>query len=88
MSSQLGHGADLCDAQGRTLLVVCNYFSGLIEVECLQSTTSSAVSKALRVLFTDYGIPNVLAMDNGPQFAAAEFATFTNKWGFQQVTSS
>ena len=81
-------GADLCDAQGRTLLVVCDYFSGFIEVERLQSTTSSAVRKALRVLFARYGIPNVLVTDNGPQFAATEFVTFTNKWGFQHVTSS
>ena len=81
-------GADLCDAQGRTLLVGCDYFSGFIEVERLQSTTSSAVSKAIRVLFARYGIPNVLVTDNGPQFAATEFATFTNKWRFQHVTSS
>ena len=72
-------GADLCDAQGRTLLVVCNYFSGFMEVERLQSTTSSAVSKAIRVLFARYGIPNVLVTDNGPQFAATEFAIFTIK---------
>ena len=76
------------DAQGRTLLVVCDYFSGFIKVKRLQSTTSSGVSKALRVLFARYGIPNVLVTDNGPQFAATEFATFTNKWGFQHVTSS
>ena len=53
----------------------------------LQSTTSSAVSRALRALFARY-IPNVLVTDNGPQFAAAEFATFASKWGFQHVTSS
>ena len=38
-------GADLCDAQGRTLLVVCNYFSGFMEVERLQSTTSVQSAK-------------------------------------------
>ena len=81
-------GVDLCDFQGRTLLVVCDYFSGFIEVERLQSTTSSAVSKVLRVLFARYGIPNELVSDNGPQFAAAEFATFARNWGFHHVTSS
>ena len=81
-------GADLCDSQGRALRVVCDYFSGFIEVERLQSTTSSAVSRALRALSARYGIPNVLVTDNGPQFAAAEFATFASKWGFQHVTSS
>ena len=40
---------DLCDLHGRTLLVVCDYFSGFIEVERLQSTTTAPVSKALIV---------------------------------------
>ena len=49
-------GADLCDLEGQTLLIVCDYFSGFIEVEWLQSTTSATVSKALKVLFARYGI--------------------------------
>ena len=81
-------GADLCDLSGRTLLVVCDYFSGFVEVEWLQTTTSNAVSKAMKVLFARYGIPNILVSDNGPQFAAAEFAAFANRWGFHHVTSS
>ena len=78
-------GADLCDFRGRTLLVVCDYFSGFIEVERLQSTTTAAVSKAL---FARYGVPDVLVTDNGPQFASAEFVSFAGQWGFQHVTSS
>ena len=81
-------GADLCDLSGRTLLVVCDYFSGFVEVERLQTTTSNAVSKATKVLFARYRIPNILVTDNGPQFAAAEFAAFANRWGFRHVTSS
>ena len=79
-------GADLCDLNGRTLLVVCDYFSGFIEVERLQSTTIGAVSKALKVLFARYGVPNVLMTDNGPQFASAEFVSFATRWGLQHVT--
>ena len=39
-------GADLCELHGRTLLVVCDYFSNYIEVENLQTTTTRAVCKA------------------------------------------
>ena len=81
-------GADLCDCNGRTLLVMCDYFSGFIEVERLQSTTTSAVSMVLKIMFARYGIPNVLVTDNGPQFASAEFAAFATMWGFEHVTSS
>ena len=80
--------ADLCDFRGRALLVVCDYFSGFIEVERLQSTTTAAVSKALKGLFARYGVPNVLMTDNGPQFSSAEFMSFASRWGFQHVTSS
>ena len=62
-------GADLCDLHGRTLLVVCDYFSNFVEVEHLKTTTSRAVCKALKVLFACYGVPDVLLSDNGPQFA-------------------
>ena len=80
-------GADVCDFRGRTLLVVCDYFSGFIEVERLQTTTTTAVSKALKALFARYGVPDVLVTDNGPQFASAEFVSFARRWGFQHVTS-
>ena len=80
--------ADLCDFRGRTLLVVCDYFSGFIEVERLHTTTATAVSRALKALFARYGVPDVLVTNNGPQFASADFVSFAKRWGFQHVTSS
>lgn len=81
-------GADLCDHEGRTLLVVSDYYSNFIEVENLNKATSNTVSKALKTMFARYGVPDILVSDNGPQFASEEFATFARKWGFEHVTSS
>ena len=81
-------GADLCDFQSRTLLVVCDYFSNFIEVESIQSVTTRGVSKALKIMFARYGSPDVLVTDNGPQFSSAEFAAFAKSWNFDHVTSS
>ncbi len=39
-------------------------------------------------MFARYGIPDVLVLDNGPQFASDEFATFAQKWGFEHIISS
>ena len=50
-------GADLCDLEGQMLLIVCDYFSGFIEVERPRSTTSGTVIKALKSLFAQYGVP-------------------------------
>ena len=81
-------GADLCDFQGRTLLVVCDYYSNFIEVESITQANTSGICKVLKTLFARYGVPDSLMSDNGPQFASAEFASFARKWGFEHVTSS
>ena len=47
-------GADLCELQGRTLLVVTDYFSNYIEVESVQTTTTKAIIKVLMTLFARY----------------------------------
>ena len=81
-------GADLCELSGRTLIVVCDYFSNFIEVESLQTTTTKSVCKVLKTLFACYGVPDMLVTDNGPQFSSAELAIFTKVWDFHHQTSS
>lgn len=71
-------GADLCELQGRTLLVVCDYYSNFIEVENVTQANTAAISKALKAMFARYGVPDILVSDNGPQFASEEFASFAN----------
>ena len=80
-------GVDLCDHDGRILLIVTDYYSNFIEVEHLNRATTGTVSKALRVMFARYGVSDVLMSDNGPQFAASEFSKFARRWGFEHVTS-
>ena len=81
-------GADLCELQGHTLLVVSDYYSNFIEVENITQANTATVSKALKAMFARYGVPDVLVSDNGPQLASEEFSLFTKKWGFEHVTSS
>lgn len=81
-------GADLCELQGHTLLVVCDYYSNFIEVENIAKATTAGVSKALKAMFARYSVSDVLVSDNGPQFASEEFTSFAQKWGFDHVTSS
>ena len=81
-------GVDLCELHGRTLIVVCDYFSNYLEVESLKTVTSRAVIRQLTAMFARHGIPDVVVSDNGPQFASAEFASFAKRWRFEHVTSS
>ena len=79
---------DLCELNGRTLLVASDYYSSYIEVSRLTTVTSKAVIKALKEIFARFGIPDEVVSDNGPQFSSAEFAVFAKTWSFAHVTSS
>ena len=63
-------------SNGRTLLVVSDYFSNFIEVSRLQAITTQAVVCELKTFFARFGIPETLVTDNGPQFASKEFGAF------------
>lgn len=80
--------ADLCELDGRTLLVITDYYSNFIEVARINSVTSRSVIKEMKEVFARYGIPDVLVTDNGAQFASAEFAAFAETWSFEHNTSS
>ena len=81
-------GVDLCELDGRMLLVVCDYYSNFIEIDNINRATSQSVCKSLKSMFSRYGVPDIVISDNGPQFAAAEFSEFANKWAFKHDTSS
>ena len=81
-------GSDLFELKGGHYLLVVNYFSHYPEVIKLSSTTSSNIIALLKTIFAQHGIPEVLRTDNGPQYAAKEFAVFAKTYRFQHVTSS
>ena len=54
----------------------------------MTTTTSAAVVTALKSVFSRHGIPEVVRSDNGPQYAAQEFVTFSEAYGFLHLTSS
>ena len=81
-------GVDLCELKGRTLLVVCDYYSNFIEVENIRTATTQGVSRILKNLFSRYGVPDVVILDNGPQFSSSKFADFARAWCFTHTTTS
>lgn len=81
-------GTDLLDYEGKSYIVVTDYFSNYPEVVALQSTSSKAVISFLKTVFARHGVPCELFSDNGPQFSGCEFAAFAKDWGFQHITSS
>ena len=48
------------------------------EVAMMSSTTSQLTMEVVRSLFNQYGLPEQLVSDNGPQFTSEEFAQFNS----------
>ena len=68
--------------------MVSDYYSNYIEVENIHKANTGGVTKALKAMFSRYGVPDVLVTDNGPQVASAEFITFAKTCKFEHVTPS
>lgn len=69
-------GMDLFYANGRSYLIVVDYFSKFFELRRLKTTTSANVIAKIQPMFARFGVPDVVRSDNGPQFASGEFQRF------------
>jgi len=54
----------------------------------MPSTTSIHIITALKTIFSTFGIPEIVRIDNGPQYRSQEFSTFAKACNFTHVTSS
>ncbi|XP_038062613.1 uncharacterized protein K02A2.6-like [Patiria miniata] len=78
-------GSDLFEIGTEQYMVLVDYYSNFIEVNKLASTKSSAVITCCKQQFSQYGIPDELITDNGPQFTSAEFRQFTKDYGIKHT---
>ena len=69
-------------------LVLIDAYSKWIEVFPMTSTTSEATIHKLRTVFAQFGLPETLVSDNGPNLVSAEFEEFLQRNGITHVTSS
>ena len=81
-------GIDLLTHKSIDYVITVDYFSNFWEIDKLNRTTSNAVIKKIKALFSRYGIPTTVMTDNGPQFTAEEFRKFAQKYDIEHVTSS
>lgn len=81
-------GIDLFQLSGETYVMLVDYFSKWPVVKSLSVTSSKAVIQCIREVFADFGIPEVIVSDNGPQFSCREFAAFCSTQRIEHITSS
>ena len=81
-------GTDLFELDGQVYLLSVDVYSKWVCVEALQETRSIDVIRVLEKQFVDFGCPQRLISDNGPQYGSFEFREFTKRMNFEHVTSS
>ena len=73
---------------GHHYVMVVDYFSTYVEVECIADMTSSSVINKVKKIFAQHGIPKEFCSDNGPEYKSTEFASFSRTWDFKYTMSS
>ena len=67
-------------------VVMVDYYSKFFEVTHLHNSKSKTVINHIKPQFARYGIPQIIAIDNGPEFNSHEFAEFAKQYGFKHIT--
>ena len=80
--------SDLFSCKGKDYMIITDNYSFYPEVLKLPNTCASSVIECHKTVFARHGTPDVLMTDNGPQYTATEFKTFSKSWDFQHITSS
>ena len=81
-------GSDMFHFRGEEYLLVVDYYSSYSIIRKLSSTTSCAGVSKLKLIFSEFGIPNFFISDNARQYDSAEFRKFEAEYDFKHETSS
>ena len=61
---------------GKMFLIAVYAYSKRMEVEIVNSATSQATIECLRMIFSRFGLPEMMVTDNGTYFTSSEFQEF------------
>jgi len=81
-------GSDLFEHNGKTYIVLVDYYSSYIEVEKLSNATSQSIIRSCKQNFGRHGIPKELITDGGPCYTSELFKKFTKDMGIEHTISS
>ena len=81
-------GSDMFHWRGDEYRLVVDYYSSYPIIRKLSSTTSSAIVSKLKLIFSEFGIPNIFISDNAKQYDSENFRKFEADYDFKHQTSS
>ena len=65
------------------LLLITDDYSRYPVVDIVKSTSAATVIPKLDIMFSEFGVPDVVKSDNGPPFNSKVFASFPDDLGFK-----
>ncbi|KAF0314284.1 uncharacterized protein FJT64_015262 [Amphibalanus amphitrite] len=81
--------ADYFSAGGHTYLVYVDRLSGWPYVTvCPRTASADHLTRQLRLMFSQTGVPTVFRSDGGPQFASGTLRRFLKRWDVRHEMSS
>ena len=81
-------GSDIANVNGKPHVVLVDYYSFFLYERPMPDMSSDTLILALKTIFSESGVPNILIMDNGRQYCSEEFKDFSLEWSFVHKTSS
>ncbi len=70
---------------GKMYLIVIDDHSKWLEVIPMGVCSAATTIQVLHILFAQFGLPESIVSDNGPQFIAKEFEHFCKSNGIEQI---
>jgi hypothetical protein len=79
---------DIFELNGSHYLLTVDYYSRWVNVVKVSDITSSTLIEEFEKQFCDFGIPEVLISDNGPQYCSQQFKDCMQRLHVEHLTSS
>ena len=76
------------ETNGQMYFVIVDAYSKYLEIFPMMKTDATRKIEKLRHLFSTFGLPEHIVIDNGPQIISEEFQTFLQKNDIQHKNSS
>ena len=80
-------GSGIFELNGSNYLRVDSYLSGFGEIANLNNTSSASIVNNLKSIFAQHGIPEIVVIDNCPQYSSQTFIAFADAYGSTHRTS-
>ena len=81
-------GVDLFLHDSSWHVIVADYYSKYPWIFQVAAISSKDVISALEICFSEFGIPEEVISDNGPQITASKYHDFAVQYGFRLTTSN